>query len=205
MCWHAARRLLGIRIPFTGRYVAKEADALSVSGLLDAELALLELRRKHGAEFTWKDETDWRAVHCKPIYTSAWSVLKPDERLLMHHLARGYFANPENTQVIEHMIRRGYLKLWPWPRIVETGFAEYIRTLDDQKEFAQLQQASHNLWHRIRTPLLIVVVVVAGLLMWLAGSAMQILSATLAGIAALFSSITQVTSFANRDAKPPRQ
>ena len=74
---------------------------------------------------------------------------------------------------------------------MEAGFAEYIRTMDDDQEFVQLQKASQNLWHRIRAPLLLVVVLVAGLLMWLAGSAMQILSATLAGIAALFSSIAQ--------------
>jgi len=202
MCWHAARRLFGIRIPFSGRFLSKAADSLDVDRLLDCELELLELKKKQGAEFTWKDESDWRTVHCHEIYSSAWSKVKQDERLLMHQLANGYFANPENTQIIEGLLRRGYLKLWPWPRIVEAGFADYIRKLDDAEEFQQLQQqASQHLWHRIRTPLLIVVIVVAGLLMWLAGNAMQILSATLAGIAALFSSITQVTSFANKNPK----
>jgi hypothetical protein len=206
MCWHAARRLFGIRIPFTGRFVPKGADALCAEQLLDAELELLELKKKHSDEFTWKDECDWRAVRCGPVYSAAWATLKPGERLVMHQLAAGYFANPENTATIENLLRRGYLKLWPWPRIVEAGFAEFIRSLDDAQELAQLQEkAKQNLWHRIRTPLLIVVIVIAGLLMWLAGSAMQILSATMAGIAALFSSISQVSSFANRDAKARKE
>ena len=93
-CWHAARRLFGIRIPFTGRYTPREANSLSVDGLLEAELELAELRKKHGTEFTWKDETDWRAVRCKPIYASAWSVLEPDERLLLHQLRAGLFREP---------------------------------------------------------------------------------------------------------------
>ena len=44
-------------------------------------------------------------------------------------------------------------------------------------------------------------VIVTASLMWLAGSAMQILSTTLAGVATLFGVITQVTSFVRKDGK----
>lgn len=203
LCWHAARRLFGIRIPFAGRFTPREAKCFELGPLVDAELDLLALKKKHGAEFTSKDEADWRMVHCRKLYAAAWQAVdRPQERLLLHELARGYFANPENRPVIESLLRRNYLKLWPWPRIVEAGFADYIRTQDHHQELAQLhQEASQHLWHRIRTPLLIVIVIVAGQMMWLAGSAMQILSATLAGIGALFTSITQLTSFGRKDGK----
>ena len=54
----------------------------------------------------------------------------------------------------------------------------------------------------IRIPLLVIVVVVTASLMWLAGSTMQILSATLAGVATLFGYVTQVTNFVRKDSKP---
>ncbi|HEY5807689.1 MAG TPA: hypothetical protein VIT67_06960, partial [Povalibacter sp.] len=201
LCWHAARRLFAIRIPFSGRFTVREANALELGPLVDAELELLKVRKRYGNEFTSKDEADWRAINCRPLYDAAWkAVERKEERVLLHQLARGYFANPENRTVIESLLRRNYLKLWPWPRIVEAGFAEYIRTLDSQQDLAELrQETSQNLWHRIRTPLLLLIVVGVGLLMWLAGSAMQILSATLAGIGALFSSITQVANFGRKD------
>lgn len=203
LCWHAARRLFGIRIPFAGRFAPELPNPLKAQRLLDAELELSRVRKAHAGEFTRKDEQDWRAAHLGDLYAEAWESLEANERLLLHQLAHGYFANPENTRVIERLLRAGYVKLWPWPRIAEAGFADYIRGIEDTHEFQQLQeQATDNLWHRIRTPLLIVVIVIAGLLMWLAGSAMQLLSATLAGMAALFSSITQVTSFATKDNKP---
>jgi hypothetical protein len=77
-----------------------------------------------------------------------------------------------------------------------------VRSLPPEQTTVELEQvAAHNLWHRIRTPLLVVVIVVAGLLMWFAGSAMQILSATLAGMAGLFGSVTTVTKFVRNDDK----
>jgi hypothetical protein len=131
-----------------------------------------------------------------------WQALSVDERLLLHQLARGKFVNPENSPVIEQLLRRGYLKLRPWPRIVESGFAEFARTAETEQKFADWQRAaSRNLWTGIRIPLFIIVVVITASLMWLAGSAMQILSTTLAGVATLFGVIAQVTNFVRKDDK----
>ncbi|HWJ06186.1 MAG TPA: hypothetical protein VNS57_10435, partial [Steroidobacteraceae bacterium] len=199
----AARRLFGIRIPFTSRFTPSEADQRDVSQLLDAELDLLELKKKD--PMTSKDEADWRAVNCRHIYQRMWNALETDEQFLVHQLAYGQFANPENQPVIERLLRRGYLTLAPWPRIVEPGFAEFVRTVALDESFDRLRyDATHTLWSQLRTPLLVLVVIVAVLLMWLAGSAMHIVAATLAGVAGLFGSIQRVTSFLHRD-KPPAE
>jgi hypothetical protein len=199
----AARRLFGIRIPFTARFTPSEADQRDVSQLLDAELDLLELKKKD--PMTSKDEADWRAVKCRHIYQRMWDALGTDEQFLVHQLARGQFANPENQPVIERLLRRGYLTLAPWPRIVEPGFAEFVRIVATDESFDRLRyDATHTLWSQLRTPLLVLVVIVAVLLMWLAGSAMHLIAATLAGVAGLFGSIQRVTSFLHRD-KPPAE
>jgi hypothetical protein len=204
MAWMVARRLFGIRTPFAGRFVAPASGRMAVAPLLDAELALIDLAKQHPGEFTDKDAADWRAVHCEAQYETMWKSLRQEEQLLLHQLAKGHFANPENQSVIERLLHLGFLKLKPWPRISDSGFAHYARTAETEQKFAAWQkEASKNLWNRIRAPLLIVVLVIAALMMWLAGSTMQILSATLAGIATLFGYITQVTNLVRKDNKPP--
>lgn len=200
MCWHAARRLLGVRIPFAARLLATTPPH-GAAQLLESEAELLELK-KRVAGMTAKDEEDWRAVRCESIYQKMWQDLRAQEQLLVHQLAHGAFANPQNRATIEQLLRRGYLKLWPWPRIAETGFSEYVGSLPPEQTTQEFERvAEHNLWHRIRTPLLVFIIIVAGLLMWFAGSAMQILSATLAGMAGLFGSVTQVTKFIRSEDK----
>lgn len=197
----AARRLFGIRIPFTSRFTPSDADQRDVSQLLDAELDLLDLKKRE--PMTSKDEADWRAVNCRHIYQRMWNALETDEQFLVHQLAYGQLANPENRAVIERLLRRGYLTLAPWPRIVEPGFADFVRTVAPDESFDQLKyDATHTLWSQLRAPLLVLVVIIAVLLMWLAGSAMHLVAATLAGVAGLFGSIQRVTSFLHRD-KPP--
>jgi len=208
LSWHTARRLFGIRLPFAARFTHEQPDRLDLAPVINCELDLLDfkkalLKADPNASFTTKDENDWRAVHCRSMYQSMWKSLQTDEQLLLHQLAKGKFANPENQAVIEHLLQRGYLKLRPWPLIAEAGFANYVRTAETERQFADWQtEASRNLWNRIRIPLLVIVVVVTASLMWLAGSTMQILSATLAGVATLFGYVTQVTNFVRKDSKP---
>lgn len=199
---HVARRLFGVRIPFAGRFVPSTADESSASALLDAELELVKLKNTEGLQLTSKDEADWRASRCEPLYRQMWEALGQahDQQLLLLHLAHGRYANPENQLVIEQLLQRGYITLAPWPRIIEPGFAEFIRRVHPSDALDELRyEASHTPWSQWRTPVLIVVIIIAALLMWLAGSAMHILMGVLGGVATLFGSITQVTSFIHRD------
>ncbi len=55
---HVSRRLFGVRIPFSGRFIPSVADAANASALLDAELQLVELKNTPGLQMTSKDEAD---------------------------------------------------------------------------------------------------------------------------------------------------
>jgi hypothetical protein len=197
---HAARYVFGIRLPFAGRFTPIERDPNDASLLLDLELQLIALRTSSTMPVTLKDEADWRAVKCRAVFERMWKSLSPKEQLFLHQLADGQYANPANQPVIEQLLRKGFLKLAPWPQIAEPGFAEFISTVEHDQPFDTLRyETSHTLWSQLRTPLLILVIIVAGMLMWLAGSTMQLLAGTLAGVAALFGSVSQVTNFINRD------
>lgn len=202
-----ARRMFGIYIPFAVRHLPPPpGQAFPFDELLAAELSIERARVQAGARFTEKDAADIRKVLCEPRYRSLWAGLTADQRQLLHQLARGQYANPENTAVIEQLLYRGYIRLRPWPVITDGGFADFARTAPELAEFKGDQrlwadEARGSTWNRIRKPLLLLGVLVAVGLMALAGSTLQILSTALAAIAALLGSVTQVTNFVKKDEK----
>ncbi|MBB6092005.1 hypothetical protein HNQ60_000851 [Povalibacter uvarum] len=202
-----ARRMFGIYIPFAVRHLPPPpGQAFPFDELLAAELSIDRARAQAGARFTEKDAADIRKVLCEPRYRSLWTGLNADQRQLLHQLATGQYANPENTSVIEQLLYRGYIRLRPWPVITDGGFAEFARIAPELAEFKGDQrlwadEARGSTWNRIRKPLLLLGVLVAVGLMALAGSTLQILSTALAAIAALLGSVTQVTNFVKKDDK----
>jgi hypothetical protein len=204
--WVMARRLFGIRIPFASRHVDPEpSQSMPVEPLLQLEFHIAELEREHGSAFTSKDGDDIRMAKCANIYAKIWSKRSREEQLLLHQLAQGKFANPENYPVIEKLLYLGYLKLDPWAKISDRGLAAYARHAEKDSLFDEWQRAaSASTWNSIRTPLLLLVMVVVGVLMWVAGTTMQILSATLAGMATLFGYVTQVTNLFKKSGETAR-
>jgi hypothetical protein len=204
--WVMARRLFGIRIPFASRHVDPEpSQSMPVEPLLQIEFHIAELEREHGSAFTSKDGDDIRMARCANIYAKIWSKRSREEQLLLHQLAQGKFANPENYPVIEKLLYLGYLKLDPWAKISDRGLAAYARHAEKDSLFDEWQRAaSASTWNSIRTPLLLLVMVVVGVLMWVAGTTMQILSATLAGMATLFGYVTQVTNLFKKSGETAR-
>ena len=204
--WTLARRLFGIRIPFASRFVERtSAEAMPVAPLLNVEFKIALLEERFGSSFTTKDGDDVRMAECADTYARIWQKRSRDERLLLHQLAEGKFANPENRAVIERLLHLGFLRLRPWPMIADRGLAAYARCAEADSLFKEWQRAaSASTWNSIRTPLLLVVIVIVGVLMWIAGSTMQILSATLAGMATLFGYVTQVTNLFKKSADTPR-
>jgi len=203
-----ARRLCGIRIPFAPRFIDPPDPSLPFGALVSTELLIDQARAEFPDEFTSKDAINIRRIASAPHYRDVWRSLSADERHLLHQLALGHFANPENDVIVERLLHRGYIRLRPWPVITDQGLAEFARTAPGHEEFIEdrLQWASAaagSTWHRIRIPLLSGGLMIAVGLMIFAGGAMQILLTSLAGVAALLGHVTQVTNFVRRgDSKP---
>lgn len=198
-----ARRLCGIRIPFAPRYVDAPDRHLPFGPLLATEQRIDQARAEFGDDFTGKDAIDIRRIQSGPHYREVWRSLCGDDRHLLHQLALGYFANPENAGTIERLLHRGYIRLRPWPVITDPGLADFARTAPQQEEFRQdrldwADAAAHSTWHRIRIPLLSGGIMIAVGLMTFAGGAMQVLLTSLAGISALLGHVTQVTNFVRK-------
>jgi hypothetical protein len=104
-------------------------------------------------------------------------------------------VNPANEKGIRGLAEAGIIVFDPWPRIADPGFAAYALTAEKEEDFDAWELiASKNLWNSIRTPLLIVLLVVVGLLLWLSSSSMQIITTVLAGLASLVGYVTQTAS-----------
>jgi hypothetical protein len=68
-----------------------------------------------------------------------------------------------------------------------------LRTAETSRDFAEWQRAaSQSVWRSVRTPLLIVLVLVVGWLVWTAGDYVQAFSAVLVAAIALLGQLGQV-------------
>lgn len=163
--------------------------------LRDARLTLDELYERNPQDLTEKDRADYLAVHAEMHYHRAWKLCTRDERLLLHQLATGRFANPANHQVIERLIRSGLVALDPWPRLTDAGFGRFVRTAETRHDFTEWQrEASQGAWKRVKTPLLVVLLIVVGWLIWTAGDYVQAFSAILVAAIALVGQFGQVVN-----------
>jgi hypothetical protein len=163
--------------------------------LHDARVTLEELYERHPHDLTDKDRDDYLAVHADMHYHRAWKLCSRDERLLLHQLATGRFANPANHHVTERLLRAGLVALAPWPRLTDAGFGRFVRTAETRRDFTEWQrEASQSAWRSVKTPLLIVLVILVGWLIWTAGDYVQAFSAILVAAVALLGQFGQVVN-----------
>ena len=80
---------------------------------------------------------------------------------------------------------------------------EYAETQAwEEEEFQKAQQdASHSLWNSIRTPLLVVVLIVVGVLLYVSSTTMQIVTTVFAGLASLLTYVSQTQNFLRQSGK----
>lgn len=174
---------------------ATDRRIVLVPALRDARLTLDALAKEHGDVLTDKDRADFLAVQAEAHYHRVWKLCTRDERLLLHQLSTGRYANPANQPVIERLIRAGLVTLDPWPRPSDSGFARYVRTAETKQDFTEWQRAaSSSAWRSVKTPLLIVLLLVVGWLIWTAGDYVQTFSAILVAAVALLGQFGQVVN-----------
>jgi hypothetical protein len=127
--------------------------------------------------------------------TASWESLDSEDRLLLHQLAKGHLANPANTEGIGRLAKLGLIKFDPWLKIADRGLEVLANRADDKELENLLHEASASAWNSIRTPLLIVMLVVVGLLLYVSSTSMQIVTTVLAGVASLLGYVSQYQSF----------
>jgi len=134
---------------------------------------------------------------------AVWEGLKQADQLYLHQLAHDQMVNPTNEEGIERLTEDRLIKFDPWPKIADEKLQRYAETQAwEEEEFQKAQQeASLSVWNRIRTPLLVVVLIVVGILLYVSSTTMQIVTTVFAGLASLLTYVSQAQNFLRQSGK----
>ena len=129
-------------------------------------------------------------------FQGLWDTLAQEDQLILYQLSKDQLINPASTDSIGRLVQAGLIKFDPWPKIVDPAFKQFAKTAEDEADFSTWQsEAAKSLWNSIRTPLLILLLIVVGLLLWLSNTSMQIVMTVLAGLATLLGYLGQAQNF----------
>jgi len=134
---------------------------------------------------------------------ATWKKLKEEDQLYLHQLAHDQMVNPTNEEGIERLAEARLIRFDPWPKIADEGLRQYAETQGwEDEDFQKAQQeASHSIWNSIRTPLLVVVLIVVGILLYVSSTTMQIVTTVFAGLASLLTYVSQAQNFLRQSGK----
>ena len=173
-----------------------------VAGLIRRECALFEpelcwieaeLLEQHQRSLLNEDGV-FRYVVKKAqfIYRHKWEQCSIPERLALYHLASGCDLNPATRAVGESLLSRGYIRAEPSLQIANRSFAEFVSNAETPLQFEQWAELRpHGLWHSIRVPILLLLVMLLGWIAWTAGSTFSTLTVIIGGVLGL---MTQMMS-----------
>ncbi len=131
---------------------------------------------------------EYVADQAEPHYRKMWSLCTKDERLMLIDLAKGNLVNPRNTEVLERLLRRGLVRRAPHFELLNRSFGRFVEQAELPERLAEWQrEASSSMWLTVRGPILAVLVLLGGFLLFTAREAldeatMGIVTGTLAAL-----------------------
>jgi hypothetical protein len=143
--------------------------------------ALFEVQAaKHTIE-KWKPDQiiEFFASHAGAIYRDKWEVCTTDERFTLFQLANGASVNPGNLDTLEQLVKRGYIYRDCGWFIVNESFRRFILFAELESTFAQwMDNTNSSTWQFVRVPILVAVLVLAGVVIIGTGQSLQSVLAT---------------------------
>jgi hypothetical protein len=164
---------------------ATEQDVLDHEGkgwpALGNIKALFEVQAlKHSID-KWKPDQiiEFFASHAGAIYRDKWEVCTTDERFTLFQLANGACINPSNIDTLEQLVKRGYIYRDCGWFIVNESFRRFILFAELESTFTQwMDNTNSSTWQFVRVPILVAVLVLAGLIIIGTGQSLQSVLAT---------------------------
>lgn len=136
---------------------------------------------KAGRVRSAREVEDRVVLQAQGVFHRYWTASNVAERLLLYQLASGRYVNPLGNDALARLVRRGVVSLEPRPRVLSNAFARFVRSAERPQQFAEwAQEASSGTWQRIRTPLVLLALL---LLTWFAYSAGAMFQALTAAVA----------------------
>lgn len=152
-------------------------------------------------------KTNWKpsqiiayfATHAGALYRMKWELCTKDERYLLYQLASGANVNPLNSEVVEHLMRRGYIYRDAGWHIINDSFKRFVLHAEREESIADWQNdANTGIWSMLRIPIFTVVLVLIVVTVFSSGqaidSALGILTALLGMIPLLLRNVSLLKS-----------
>ena len=133
-------------------------------------------------------------------FRRVWRYTTRDERLVLHDLARGHLINPRNREPIRSLLARGILTAQGTTRggpvgIASRSFAAFVENAEPAERWLNWErERDHGSWARIRGPLYLALVILAGLLLFQFRQQIDAFVAAITGLVTLIPLIERVTS-----------
>lgn len=114
------------------------------------------------------------AMHGGALYRMKWELCTKDERYLLFQLASGCHVNPLNSEVLEHLMRRGYIYRDAGWHLVNDSFKRFVLHAERESDIAEWQaDANTSIWSMLRIPVFTVVLVLLVVTVFSSGQAID--------------------------------
>tara|TARA_R110000751_G_scaffold55606_4_gene119254 strand:+ start:46229 stop:50485 length:4257 start_codon:yes stop_codon:yes gene_type:complete len=114
------------------------------------------------------------AMHGGALYRMKWELCTKDERYLLFQLASGCHVNPLNSEVLEHLMRRGYIYRDAGWHLVNDSFKRFVLHAERETDIAEWQaDANTGIWSMLRIPVFTVVLVLLVVTVFSSGQAID--------------------------------
>ena len=130
----------------------------------------------------WRQDqiVEFFASHAGSIYRHKWEQCTLHERVMLFQLANGLLVNPNNAEVLEHLVKRGYVYRDKGWFLVNESFRRFILTAENEEVFSDwLSDLSTGTWNYIRIPIFVTVLVLAAIVVISSGQSFESILATL--------------------------
>lgn len=114
------------------------------------------------------------AMHGGALYRMKWELCTKDERYLLFQMASGCHVNPLNSEVLEHLMRRGYIYRDAGWHLVNDSFKRFVLHAERESDIAEWQaDANTSIWSMLRIPVFTVVLVLLVVTVFSSGQAID--------------------------------
>ena len=156
-----------------------------------------KLQANKHIDVKWEQDQiiEFFAAHAGALYRQKWQQCTKDEKLMLYQVANGDSVNPMNVEVLEHLVRRGYLFRDQGWHLVNLSFKRFILSAENEADMAEWQEeAKDSIWQMLKIPIMIVVLVLVALILLGTGEGLEsilgILSAMLGIIPLLLRNVS---------------
>ena len=147
-----------------------------------------------GLEVEKPDDVKLEHSQKKLFYAFIWNNLCRFEKLVLYDLTHDGLINLKNEKMIYRLMQKGLIKYDKYLLPFSSGFKYYVNNSIHPAEKKNLEQSSNlkGMWHTMRYPIIIVVVIIAVFVFISQGYSIEKVTAIFAGILTLMATMTKL-------------